>query len=96
MTSRLVIILTHFWNTWLKVELYWVGDDYLRCSKVCSLAGSKKRHEAEMLLLADILKPIMKFTNKDNWFMWVNKDSGKFTFPYFEALDAYWPGLLVN
>ena len=38
----------------------------------------------------------MKFTNKDNWFMWVNKDSGKFTFPYFEALDAYWPGLLVS
>ncbi len=28
--------------------------------------------------------------------MWVNKDSGQFTFPFFEALDAYWPGLLVS
>ena len=28
--------------------------------------------------------------------MWVNKDSGKFTFPFFEALDSYWPGLLVS
>lgn len=48
-----------------------------------------------IFLLTDILKPILVHTVNENWFMWVNKDSGKFTFPYFEALDAYWPGLLV-
>lgn len=45
-------------------------------------------------MFRELLKPILKYTYQSNWFLWVNKDSGKFTFPYFEALDAYWPGLL--
>jgi mannosidase alpha-like ER degradation enhancer 2 len=41
-----------------------------------------------------LLTSIDKYTNNNGWYIWVNKDNGKMTLPYFEALDAYWPGLL--
>ena len=44
----------------------------------------------------DLLSAIVKHTEQNGWYLWVNKDNGKVTFPFFEALDAYWPGLLVS
>ena len=38
---------------------------------------------------------IRKYTDHSGWYVWVDKDSGKVSFPYYQALDSYWPGLLV-
>lgn len=44
----------------------------------------------------ELLSAIIVHTEQNGWYLWVNKDTGKVTFPFFEALDAYWPGLLVS
>ena len=44
----------------------------------------------------ELFVSIEKYTNQNGWYIWINKDTGKMTFPHFEALDAYWPGVLVS
>lgn len=47
------------------------------------------------LVFLEILVPIKKYTDHNNWYVWVDKENGKVSYPYYEALDSYWPGLLV-
>ena len=40
-------------------------------------------------------KEIHKYLKYDDWYLWVNKDTGKISLPIFQSLDAYWPGVQV-
>lgn len=42
------------------------------------------------------MESILKYTEQGGWFTWVNKDLGKRSLPFIEALDAYWPGVMVG
>ncbi|XP_065676424.1 ER degradation-enhancing alpha-mannosidase-like protein 2 isoform X3 [Hydra vulgaris] len=38
---------------------------------------------------------IKKRLKYNDWYLWVNMDSGKVTLPIFQSLEAYWPGVQV-
>ena len=38
---------------------------------------------------------IKKYMHIDDWYVWVNMNSGKQSWPMFQSLDAYWPGVEV-
>ena len=39
---------------------------------------------------------IKKRLKYNDWYLWVNMDSGKVTLPIFQSLEAYWPGVQVT
>ena len=44
----------------------------------------------------DYEKAINKHIRQDDWFMWVSMTKGGVTFPIFQSLEAFWPGVLVS
>ncbi|KAE9552597.1 hypothetical protein FO519_004179, partial [Halicephalobus sp. NKZ332] len=38
---------------------------------------------------------INKHVRKDDWFMWVSMAKGTVSFPIFQSLEAFWPGVLA-
>ncbi|CAI4231531.1 unnamed protein product [Auanema sp. JU1783] len=43
----------------------------------------------------DYKAAVEKYIRKEDWFMWVSMFKGGVTFPIFQSLEAFWPGLLV-
>uniref|UniRef100_A0A914CQ79 alpha-1,2-Mannosidase n=1 Tax=Acrobeloides nanus TaxID=290746 RepID=A0A914CQ79_9BILA len=43
----------------------------------------------------DYEEAINKHIRKDDWFLWVSMTKGQVTFPYFQSLEAFWPGVLA-
>uniref|UniRef100_A0AC35G1W1 Alpha-1,2-Mannosidase n=1 Tax=Panagrolaimus sp. PS1159 TaxID=55785 RepID=A0AC35G1W1_9BILA len=43
----------------------------------------------------DYEKSINKYIRQDDWFTWVSMTKGGVTFPIFQSLEAFWPGVLA-
>uniref|UniRef100_A0A914R1M7 alpha-1,2-Mannosidase n=1 Tax=Panagrolaimus davidi TaxID=227884 RepID=A0A914R1M7_9BILA len=43
----------------------------------------------------DYEKAINKYIRQDDWFTWVSMTKGGVTFPIFQSLEAFWPGVLA-
>ncbi|XP_063710627.1 ER degradation-enhancing alpha-mannosidase-like protein 2 [Symsagittifera roscoffensis] len=55
------------------------------------LTGNKEMFNQFEVLLASIKSNM----NKDDWHFWVSLNSGKPVMPYFNSLEAFWPGLMT-
>ncbi|XP_047128989.1 ER degradation-enhancing alpha-mannosidase-like protein 2 isoform X2 [Hydra vulgaris] len=48
-----------------------------------------------MEMFQELSATIKKRLKYNDWYLWVNMDSGKVTLPIFQSLEAYWPGVQV-
>ncbi|XP_075252924.1 ER degradation-enhancing alpha-mannosidase-like protein 2 [Convolutriloba macropyga] len=55
------------------------------------LTGNREMFEHFEVLIASV----EKYMNKDDWHFWVSLNSGKPVLPYFNSLEAFWPGLMT-
>ena len=39
-------------------------------------------------------RAVDRHVRRDDWHMWVSMARGQVTFPVFQSLEAFWPGLL--
>lgn len=60
------------------------------------LKGSILTGNREMADHFDVfVESVRKHMNKDDWHFWVALNSGKPVLPYFNSLEAFWPGLMT-
>uniref|UniRef100_A0A0N4Z7B7 alpha-1,2-Mannosidase n=1 Tax=Parastrongyloides trichosuri TaxID=131310 RepID=A0A0N4Z7B7_PARTI len=50
---------------------------------------------ALMKQFKESVEVINQYVRQDDWFMWVSMSQGTLTFPYFQSLEAFYPGVLT-